>query len=91
MDADPVYQGLLRKPKFLGLPVLYGMLWLLSGILLFIWTKSLLVLAYVVISYPVLYLSAAWDPNFIDVVFTSLQTTRPTLNKKLWNGHSYEP
>ncbi len=91
MEEDTVYQGLLRAPKFLGLPVLYAMVWVLVGVLIFIWSKSFWVLAYAAISYPTLYAAALWDPNFIDVVFTALQKTRPTRNTKLWDGHSYEP
>lgn len=90
-EQDAVYQGLLRAPKFLGLPVVYAMVWLLSGVLLFLWIKSFWVLVYVVISYPALYAAAQWDPNFLDVVTTALQKTRPTRNKTLWKGHSYEP
>lgn len=91
MEEDTVYQGLLRAPKFLGLPVLYAMIWILVGVLIFIWSKSLWVIAYAVISYPALYAAALWDANFVDVVFTTLQKTRPTRNKNLWDGHSYEP
>ncbi len=69
-EQDAVFKGLLRAPKFLGLPVIYAMVWLLTGVLLFIWIKSFWVLGWAVISYPLLYAAAQWDPNSLDVVMT---------------------
>ncbi|AZY95832.1 MULTISPECIES: VirB3 family type IV secretion system protein [Alphaproteobacteria] len=90
-EQDVVFKGLLRAPKFLGLPVIYGMVWVFSGVLLFIWIKSFWVLAWAAATYPALYAAAQWDPNFLDVIMTVLQKTRPSRNKNLWNGNSYEP
>ena len=90
-EQDVVFKGLLRAPKFLGLPVIYAMVWLFTGVLLFILIKSFWVLAWAVVSDPALYAAAQWDPNFLDVIMTVLQKTRPTRNKNLSNGNSYEP
>jgi type IV secretion system protein VirB3 len=42
-----------------------------------------------VIAYPMLWKAADWDPNFLDVVATTLQETPPTANRKIHGGDSY--
>jgi len=38
-----------------------------------------------------LWKAADWDPNFLDVVATTLQETPPTRNRKIHGGDSYAP
>ena len=43
------------------------------------------------LAWPALWKAADWDPNFLDVLVTTLQETPPTTNRKLHGGDSYAP
>jgi type IV secretion system protein VirB3 len=90
-EQVPLFKGLLRQPKLLGLPVMYAMVWLFGGVLVFLWTQHWVVAVLAVTAYPALRKAADWDPNFLDVVVTTLQETPPTTNRKIHDGDSYAP
>ena len=77
-ERSPLFLGLVRPPKLLGLPIMYAMIWLFGSVLLFVWVQHLVVLGIAAVLYPVLWKAADWDPRFIDVMMTSLQETPPT-------------
>ena len=85
-EQSPVYLGLVRPAKLLGLPMMYAMVWLFASVLLFLWIQSWIVLALSALAYP-----AIWNPHFLDVVAISLQETRPTPNRARHGGDSYAP
>jgi len=91
-EQSPVFLGLIRPPKLLGLPAMYAMVWLFGSVLLFIWIQSLFVLLLAIIAYPLLWLAADWDPHFFDVVSIVSQQTPRTANRKVHDGgDSYAP
>ena len=90
-ERSPLFLGLVRPPKLLGLPIMYAMVWLFGGVLLFVWLQHMIVLAISAILYPVLWKAADWDPRFIDVILTVLQETPHTPNRKRHGGDSYAP
>ena len=82
-ERSPLFLGLVRPPKLLGLPIMYAMVWLFGSVLLFVWVQHMVVLGIAAILYPVLWKAADWDPRFIDVMMTSLQETPPTRNRSI--------
>lgn len=90
-ERSPLFLGLIRPPRLLGLPILYAMLWIFGTVLVLIWSQSLLTFAVAAAAYPALWLAAEWDANFVDVIRVVTQQTRPTKNRQVWNGDSYAP
>lgn len=88
-EQVPLFKGLLRQPKILGLPVMYAMVWLFSSVLFFLWTQHWVIVVLSAITYPSLRKAADWDANFLDVIVTTLQETPPTANRKIHEGDSY--
>ena len=43
-ERSPLFLGLVRPPKLLGLPIMYAMVWLFGSVLLFVWMQHLAVL-----------------------------------------------
>ena len=43
-ERSPLFLGLVRPPKLLGLPIMYAMVWLFGSVLLFVWLQHLAVL-----------------------------------------------
>ncbi|RFC61874.1 type IV secretion system protein VirB3 [Fulvimarina endophytica] len=90
-EQSPVYLGLVRPAKLLGLPMMYAMVWLFASVLLFLWIQSWIVLALSALAYPAIWKAADWDPHFLNVVAVSLEETRPTPNRARHGGDSYAP
>ena len=44
-ERSPLFLGLVRPPKLLGLPIMYAMVWLFGSVLLFVWVQHIAVLA----------------------------------------------
>ena len=43
-ERAPLFLGLVRPPKLLGLPIMYAMVWLFGSVLLFVWVQHIAVL-----------------------------------------------
>lgn len=91
MEKDPVYRGLLRPAKLFGLPLTSAVILIATVLLAFMWAESFWALAAILLLYPALYGLAAWDPNFFDVITRTLRNFRPSRNRNIWGGDSYEP
>lgn len=52
-ERSPLFLGLVRPPKLLGLPIMYAMVWLFGSVLLFVWVQHLVVLGITAVLYPV--------------------------------------
>lgn len=39
-ERSPLFLGLVRPPKLLGLPIMYAMVWLFGSVLLFVWVQN---------------------------------------------------
>ena len=91
-EPSTLFIGLVRPPKLLGLPMMYALVWMFGSALIFIWIQGWAILVLALIAYPLLWLAADWDPQFLDVVVTVLQETPPTPNRKAHGGaDSYAP
>jgi type IV secretion system protein VirB3 len=90
-ERSPLFLGLGRPPKLLGLPIMYAMVWLFGSVLLFVWVQHIVILGVAIVLYPLLWKAADWDPRFIDVMMTALQETPPTRNRQVHSGDSYAP
>ena len=69
-EQSPLFTGLVRPPKLIGLPIMYAMVWLFGSVLLFLWIQHWAVAIAAAAAYPALWKAADWDPNFLDVVAT---------------------
>ena len=57
-ERAPLFLGLVRPPKLLGLPIMYAMVWLFGSVLLFVWVQHIAVLGVAALLYPVLWKAA---------------------------------
>ena len=62
-ERSPLFLGLARPPKYLGLPVGYLVVLAMGVVLPFIWTKSLVFFLIGIIAYPVLWFVADKEPR----------------------------
>ena len=86
-----LFLGLVRPPQMIGLPILYAVLWIFGSVLALIWSQSLWAFALSAAAYPILWLASQWDPFFVEVIRVVSEKTRPTKNREIWGGDSYEP
>ena len=86
-----LFLGLVRPPQMIGLPILYAVLWIFGSVLALIWSQSLWAFALSAAAYPILWLASQWDPFFVEVIRVVAEKTRPTKNREIWGGDSYEP
>ena len=76
-EPSPVFLGLIRPPKLMGLPIMYGVFWLFGFAILFLWLQHWSVAALAALAYPAIWVAADWDPHFLDVTRTVMQHTPP--------------
>lgn len=88
-ERSPLFLGLARPPKYLGLPVGYLVVLAMGVVLPFIWTKSLIFLSLGIIAYPILWFLADKEPHFFEVLRVSYGVVRPTKNRAFWGGDSF--
>lgn len=88
-DRSPLFLGLARPPKYLGLPVGYLVVLATGVVLPFIWTKSLVFFLIGGFAYPILWVIADKEPHFFEVLRVSYGTVRATRNRQLHGGDSY--
>lgn len=86
---SPLFLGLTRPPKYLGLPVGYLAVLAMGIVLPFIWTKSLTVLLLGAPSYLVMWFVADREPKFFEVLRVSYGKVRGTKNAEFWGGDSF--
>ena len=88
-ERSPLFLGLARPPKYLGLPVGYLVMLAMGVVLPFIWTKSLIFFLIGIIAYPVLWFVADKEPHFFEVLRISFGTVRSTKNRAHPGGDSF--
>lgn len=91
VDKDTVYRGLLRPAKLFGLPLTSAVILLVTVVVIFMWSESVLTLLVAPVIYAPLWILAQWDANFFDVISGTVKNFNPTKNRKYWGGDSYEP
>ena len=90
-ERSPLFLGLTRPPKYLGLPVGYLAVLSMGIILPFIWTKSLTLLVLGLPAYGVMWLIADKEPKFFEVLRVSYGKVRGTKNAAYWGGDCFGP
>lgn len=85
----PLFLGLTRPPKYLGLPVGYLVVLGMGTVLPFIWTKSMVFFLIALVAYPILWFVADREPHFFEVLRVSYGSVRPTKNRALHEGDSF--
>jgi type IV secretion system protein VirB3 len=88
-ERSPLFLGLARPPKYLGLPVGYLVMLAMGVVLPFIWTKSLIFFLIGIIAYPILWFVADKEPHFFEVLRISFGTVRSTKNRMHHGGDSF--
>ena len=77
-ERSPLFLGLARPPKYLGLPVGYLVVLATGVVLPFIWTKSMVFFLIGLVAYPILWFVADREPHFFEVLRVSYGSVRPT-------------
>ena len=90
-EQTPVFQGLIRPPKVLGLPIMYGVAWLFGSALVFLWVQHWAVGVAALLAYPAIWKAADWDPHFLDVFGTVMQHTPPMVPRAEDGESHYAP
>ncbi len=88
-DRSPLFLGLARPPKYLGLPVGYLVVLALGVVLPFIWTKSFVFFLAGALAYPVLWVVADREPHVFELVRVSFGAVRSTRNRAVHGGDSF--
>jgi len=88
-QRSPLFLGLARPPKYLGLPVGYLVVLAMGVVLPFIWTKSMIFFLFGIVAYPILWFVADKEPHFFEVLRVSYGTVRTTKNRSIWGGDSF--
>ena len=78
LDRSPVFQGLARPPRYLGLPIGYLVVLLVVVGVCFVTTKSLWVLLAGVVIYLPLWFVADREPRFFEILRVANGTVRGT-------------
>ena len=85
-ERSPLFLGLARPPKYLGLPVGYLVVLATGVVLPFIWTKSMVFFLIGIVAYPILWFVADREPHFFEVLRVSYGSVRATKNRALHGG-----
>lgn len=88
-ERTPLFLGLARPPKYLGLPVGYLVALTLAVVLPLIWTKSHVFPLLGLVAYPVLWMVADREPHFFELLRVSKGAVRPTRTRRLHGGDSF--
>ena len=90
-EQTPLFLGLIRPPKLLGLPIMYAAGWLFGCALLFLWVQHWAVAVLAAAAYPAIWKAADWDPQFLDVFSNVMQHTPPQLPRPEEGDATYAP
>lgn len=88
-ERSPLFLGLARPAKYLGLPVGYLLILALSVVLPFIWTKSFVFFLLGALAYPVLWVVADKEPYVFEILRVSFGAVRSTQNRTRHGGDSF--
>jgi len=91
VERSPLFLGLTRPPKYLGLPVGYLTVLCMGVVLPLIWTKSLIMLLIGGPAYVIMWFVADSEPKFFEVLRVSYGKVRGTRNANFWGGDSFGP
>ena len=76
LERSPVFLGLSRPPKYLGLPVDYLAVLMMATLLPYVVLDSLRVLAMGALAYPILWVLADRELRFFEVLQVSCGSVR---------------
>lgn len=85
----PLFIGLTRAPRKLGLPLSYLVLWLCGSMLVFLAMDSAWVLLPSLITYGVLRVLAEREPHLFEIWMIVVTKTPLTWTRRIWGGDSY--
>ena len=88
-EQSPLFLGLARPPKYLGLPVGYLVVLAIGTVLPFIWTSSLVFFLIGLFAYPILWFVADREPHFFEVLRVAYGAVRSTKNRAIHGGDSF--
>ena len=85
----PLFLGLTRPARYLGLPLGYVTLWAGGHVVLYVYTQSLWTVVPAIVSYIVLRLMAEREPRALELLVIRTRQTPPARNRRIWGGDSY--
>lgn len=85
----PVFLGLAKPRKIMGLPMGYFMILALGTLLPWMYTKLYIIFLLPAIGYPVLFFVADKEPFFFELVRVAFGRFYRTPNRSFWGGDSY--
>ncbi|MEM9431801.1 MAG: VirB3 family type IV secretion system protein [Pseudomonadota bacterium] len=88
-DRTPLFLGLARPPRYLGLPIGYLVVLALGVFLPFIFIQHPAILLLALPPYAVLWVLADREPAFFEILAVSLGAVPGTANRGHWGGDSY--
>ncbi len=89
-SKDPLFIAMTRPPMIMGVTFIFMGLNFLGVAFIFVITKNLLHLLFIIPIHMVGYLICLKDPQLMDVIVKKSQKTSGVTNKKFWRGASYE-
>lgn len=89
LQRTPLFLGLTRPPKYLGLPIGYLVLLSTGTVLPFVWTGSFAFFLAGLVAYPVLWVVSEREPHVFELLAVSHGRVRETRNRALHRGDSY--
>ena len=87
-SKDPLFIAMTRPPMLLGVTFLFLGLNVLGVAFVFVITKNILHLLFIVPIHLVGYMICLKDPMLLDVMIKRAQKTSGVTNKKFWAGSS---
>ena len=88
-EKSPLFLGITRPPKVMGLPVGYFVALLGSAFLPFVILDTAYFLLIFLFGYPPLYFIADRNPSLIEIFITCSSKTPKTPNRVLYGGDKY--
>ena len=88
-DVTPLFLGLTRPPKYLGLPLGYFLALSVGSVLPFVLFDSMWFLLLFAFGYPPLYLVSDKNPHLIELIIVTTSRTPKTANHDRHGGHVY--
>lgn len=89
-SKDSLFIAMTRPPMLLGVTFLFLGLNVMTVAFVFVLTKNILHLLFIIPIHLVGYLMCLKDPQLMDVIVKKSQKTSGVTNKKFWSGASYE-
>ncbi|MAO79058.1 MAG: type IV secretion system protein B4 [Nocardioides sp.] len=91
MRVNPIFRGLTRPAKFMGLPIGYLVSMLMAALIPYIGLNEWKFLLILPVVWPVLWFVSDRQPHLFEILGTVYSAMPPTRNRRLYGGDRYVP